>query len=71
MNPIIAFENFHKKIGPLVFYSYPKNLLSDEISAVLTGLMDSPRSESLFIHGFDYFSSLNYYFVFQSIRANN
>jgi len=52
-----------------VFYSYPKNLLSNEISAVLTGLMDQPRSESHFIHAFENFTSLNYYFEIQSIRA--
>ena len=69
MKPIISLSHFHRKIGPLVFYSYPKNLLSNEISGVLTGLMDSPRSESLFIHAFENFTSLNYYFEIQSIRA--
>ncbi len=69
MNPIIALSHFHRKIGPLVFYSYLKNLLSNEISAVLTGLMDQPRSQSFFIHAFENFTSLNYYFEIQSIRA--
>ena len=68
MNPIIVLLHFHKKIGPSVFYSYPKNMLRKEISAVLTGLMDQ-TPDGFFIHAFENFTSLNYYFEIQSIRA--
>ena len=69
MNPIIVLSHFHKKIGPSVFYSYPKNLLSKQFSSVITTIMDQPLSESFFIHAFENFTSLNYYFEIQSNRA--
>ena len=69
MRPIIVLSHFHKKIGPLVFYSYPKNLLSDEVLKVMSFLLDQPFSESFFIHAIENFTSLNYPFEIQSIRA--
>ncbi|MFX1445681.1 MAG: hypothetical protein ACFFHV_19875 [Promethearchaeota archaeon] len=68
MNPIIVLSHFHKKIGPSAFYIYPKDLLSNDMTTVLTSLMDQPLS-GFFIHAFENFTSLNYPFEIQSIRA--
>ena len=71
MNPIIVLSFFNRKIGPSVFYSYPKNL-SDEFSIVITHIMDQPLSESFFIHAFENFTSLNYYFeIYSDIARGN
>ncbi len=69
MNPIISLNHFHRKIGPSVFYSYPKHMLTKEISSVMSFLLDQPFSENFFIHAFESFTTLNYPFEIQSIRA--
>ena len=66
MNPIVALSYFHRKIGPTVFYTYPKNSLNREISSMLATIMDQPPNESFFINAFEHFTCLNYYFEIQS-----
>ena len=66
MNPIITLLYFHRRIGPSVFYSYPKNSVRNEITSVLINVMDQPLNESFFISSFEDFTSLNYYFEIHS-----
>jgi len=66
MNPIIVLSHFHRTIGPSVFYSYPKNMLSDKYSSEITNIMEQPHIEDFFIHTITNFSSLNYNFNIQS-----
>ena len=66
MKPIIALSYFHRKKGPLVFYSYPENTLSEQFSARIANLMDQTVSEGFFTHSFEKNESYNYYFEIHS-----
>ena len=66
MRGIIALSYFHRKIGPLVFYSYPKNMLEKELSSKVANIMDQQFSEGFFNHSFDNLKSMNYYFEIHS-----
>ena len=57
---------FHRKIGPLVFYSYPKDMLERELSLKIANIMDQQFSEGFFTHSFENLKSLNYYFEIHS-----
>lgn len=66
MKPIVALSYFHRKIGPLVFYSYPENMLDEQLSARIANIMDQTVSEGFFTHSFEQNSSNNYYFEIHS-----
>lgn len=66
MKPIVALSYFHRKIGPLVFYSYPENLLNEQLSARIANIMDQTVSEGFFTHSFEKNNSNNYYFEIHS-----
>ena len=66
MKPIVALSYFHRKIGPLVFYSYPENMLDEQLSARIANIMDQTVSEGFFTHSFEKNSSNNYYFEIYS-----
>jgi hypothetical protein len=66
LKPIIALSYFHRKIGPLVFYSYPENMLDEQLSARIANIMDQTVSEGFFTHSFEKNSSNNYYFEIYS-----
>ncbi|MFX1287811.1 MAG: hypothetical protein ACFFFY_04535 [Promethearchaeota archaeon] len=66
MKPIVALSYFHRKIGPLVFYSYPENMLDEQLSARIANIMDQTVSEGFFTHSFEKNSSNNYYFEIHS-----
>ncbi|NHJ21926.1 MAG: hypothetical protein EAX91_13345 [Candidatus Lokiarchaeota archaeon] len=66
MKPIVALCYFHRKIGPLVFYSYPENMLDEQLSARIANIMDQTVSEGFFTHSFEKNSSNNYYFEIYS-----
>lgn len=66
MKPIVALSYFHRKIGPLVFYSYPENMLDEQLSARIANIMDQTVSEGFFTHSFEQNSSNNYYFEIPS-----
>ena len=66
MKPIVALSYFHRKIGPLVFYSYPENLLDEQLSARIANIMDQTVSEGFFTHSFEKNNSNNYYFEIHS-----
>ncbi|MFX1568093.1 MAG: hypothetical protein ACFFCV_06975 [Promethearchaeota archaeon] len=66
MKTIVALSYFHRKIGPLVFYSYPKNMLEKELSSKVANIMDQQFSEGFFTHSFENLKSMNYYFEIHS-----
>ncbi len=73
MKTIVAISYFHRKIGPLVFYSYPKNSLDKDLSVKIANIMDQQFNEGFFTHSFENLKSMNYYFEIQSdwARGNN
>ncbi|MHA1274716.1 MAG: hypothetical protein ACTSVV_11325 [Promethearchaeota archaeon] len=66
MNTIVALSYFHRKIGPLVFYSYPEGMLDEELSVRIANIMDQTFSEGFFTHSFEDLYSMNYYFEIPS-----
>ena len=66
MKTIVAISYFHRKIGPLVFYSYPKNSLDKDLSAKIANIMDQQFNEGFFPHSFENLKSMNYYFEISS-----
>ncbi|GAH60485.1 unnamed protein product [marine sediment metagenome] len=66
MKPIVALSYFHRKIGPLVFYSYPESMLDEQLSARIANIMDQTVSEGFFTHSFEKNNSNNYYFEIHS-----
>lgn len=73
MKTIVAISYFHRKIGPLVFYSLPKNSLDKDLSAKISNIMDQQFNEGFFTHSFENLKSMNYYFEIHSdwARGNN
>ncbi len=66
MKTIVVLSYFHRKIGPLVFYSYPRNILEKELSGKVANIMDQQFSEGFFTHSFENLKSMNYYFEIHS-----
>ena len=66
MRTIAALNYFHRKIGPLVFYSYPEGMLDEELSVRIANIMDQTFSEGFFTHSFETLHSMNYYFEIHS-----
>jgi len=66
MANIITLSFFHRKIGPIIFYSYPENILDDNLSLKVTTIMDQPTDDSFFLHTFGGIYTINYYFEIDS-----
>ncbi|MHA2179799.1 MAG: hypothetical protein ACXAAH_00090 [Promethearchaeota archaeon] len=66
MKTIVAISYFHRKIGPLVFYSYPKKSLDKDLSVKIANIMDQQFNEGFFTHSFENLKSMNYYFEIHS-----
>ncbi|MCJ7649954.1 MAG: hypothetical protein MUP85_15185 [Candidatus Lokiarchaeota archaeon] len=66
MKTIVALSYFHRKIGPLVFYSYPEHELDEQLSTRIANIMDQTVSEGFFTHSFENKISMNYYFEVHS-----
>ena len=66
MSTIVALSYFHRKIGPLVFYSYPDDILDDQLSIRIANIMDQTVSEGFFTHSFENKNSMNFYFEIHS-----
>ncbi|MFW9898036.1 MAG: hypothetical protein ACFFDO_02085 [Candidatus Thorarchaeota archaeon] len=66
MTTIVSLSYFHRKIGPLVFYSYPEGVLDEELSVRIANIMDQTFNEGFFTHSFESLNSLNYYFEIHS-----
>jgi len=66
LKTIVTLSYFHRKIGPLVFYSYPKSILDKELSIKIANIMDQQFNEGFFTHSFENLKSMNYYFEIHS-----
>ncbi|MFX1455720.1 MAG: hypothetical protein ACFFDB_10135 [Promethearchaeota archaeon] len=66
MKTIVAISYFHRKIGPLVFYSTPKKSLDKELASKIANIMDQQFNEGFFTHSFENLKSMNYYFEIHS-----
>ncbi len=66
MQATVAISYFHRKIGPMVYYSYPENSLKEEERIKISDIMDQAFEEGFFTHRFGALSSMNYYFEIQS-----
>ena len=66
MKAAVAISYFHRKIGPMVFYSYPEDMLLSEEKARLADGMDQAYEEGFFTHKFSELASMNYYFEIES-----
>ena len=66
MKTIVTLSYFHRKIGPLVFFSYPKNILDQNLSEKIANIMDQQFNEGYFSHSFENLKSMNYYFEIHS-----
>ncbi|MGV9202873.1 MAG: hypothetical protein ACOC44_02505, partial [Promethearchaeia archaeon] len=53
---------FHRKVGPVVYFSYPERLLSEDLSMRIANIMDQAVNEGPFTHSFENLISMNYYF---------
>lgn len=62
MQAVAAISYFHRKIGPMVYFSYPQNILSKEEKTHLADIMDQSYEEGFFTHKFGDLTSINYYF---------
>jgi len=66
LKTVIALSYFHRKIGPIVFYSYPESMLDEQLSLRIANIMDQTVSEGFFTHSFENKNSMNYYFEIHS-----
>jgi len=66
MNYHIALSYFDPKIGPVIFYSHPKQNTDKEFESQIETIMDQNISESFFIFNFNSIYLLNYKFEIQS-----
>ena len=73
MKAIVALSYFHRKIGPIVFYAFPRQELDDQLSARIANIMDQTVSEGFFTLTFEDKLSMNFYFEIHSdwARGNN
>ncbi|MHA2284000.1 MAG: hypothetical protein ACXAC5_24445 [Promethearchaeota archaeon] len=63
---IVLLSFFHTRIGPSIFYSFPPEQVGKKITDRLYDVMTQQKGEEFFIHSFDEFKFLNYYFQIPS-----
>lgn len=66
MGMIVILSYFHTKIGPLIFYSFPKTQLDREVLDRIYDIMDQPSKEEFLSQSFENLKLLNYYFQIHS-----
>ncbi|MGB5912267.1 MAG: hypothetical protein WBH31_13820 [Promethearchaeia archaeon] len=66
MNYHISLSYFDTKIGPVIFYSYPKQGTDEEIAGQIVNIMDQNILESFFTFNFNSIYLLNYKFEIKS-----
>jgi hypothetical protein len=66
LKTIVTISWFHRKIGPIVIYSYPENMLEEDLSVRIANIMDQTFNEGFFTHSFENVNSMNYYFEIHS-----
>jgi hypothetical protein len=62
MGMIVILSYFHTKIGPSIFYSFPKTQLDTELLERIYDVMDQPSKEEFLTQSFENVKLLNYYF---------
>ncbi|MFX0025338.1 MAG: hypothetical protein ACFE8M_02910 [Candidatus Hermodarchaeota archaeon] len=62
----VILSYFHRKLGPLVFYSYPEDVFSERERNFACNLMDKTINDKFFTYQTIFFSSMNYYFEIDS-----
>ncbi|MFX1574248.1 MAG: hypothetical protein ACFFB0_16010 [Promethearchaeota archaeon] len=63
-NVILSY--FHTKIGPSIFYSFPKSQVDKEIADRIFDLMNQPKKEEYLTQSFENLKLINYYFQIYS-----
>jgi len=63
---IVILSYFHTKIGPSIFYSFPKAQLDEEILERIYEVMNQPKKEEFLTQSVENFKLLNYYFQIHS-----
>ncbi len=66
MQAAVAISYFHRKIGPIVYYTFPEEILVEEEKARLAEFMDQIYEEGFFTHKFGKLASMNFYFEINS-----
>ena len=69
MEFFVALSFFDRKIGPIIFYSYPIDVLEKYYVKRITNIMDQIITEGFFTYSFDNYFSLNYFFEINSTWA--
>jgi hypothetical protein len=62
----VIITYFHRKKGPIVFYSYPDDAFSEREKLYTGDLMETAFKEKFFTYQTIFFSSMNYYFEIDS-----
>lgn len=63
---IVILSYFHTKIGPSIFYSFPKAQVDEEIADRIIEVMNQPKKEEFLTQSVENFKLLNYYFQIYS-----
>ena len=63
---IVALTIFKRRMGPLMFYSFPENSLNNKEQESIVAMMAQSFQEKFFINQSSFISSLNYYFEIYS-----
>ena len=73
MKTIVALSYFHRKIGPIVFYAFPKQELDDQLSVRVANILNQTVSKGFFTFSSEDKLFMNYYFEIPSdwARGNN
>ena len=62
----VAVSYFHNKIGPIVYMSYPEDVLTKEEESRIADMLDQAFEEGMFTNKFGDLYSINYYFEIPS-----
>ncbi len=63
---IVILSYFHTRIGPSIFYSFPKTKVDEEVVDRIYELMNQPKKEEFLTQSFESLKLLNYYFQIYS-----
>ncbi|MFX1234326.1 MAG: hypothetical protein ACFFBY_07150 [Promethearchaeota archaeon] len=62
----VIITYFHRKKGPLIFYSYPEDVFTEREKYNASNLIEPAIKEKFFTYQTVFFSSMNYYFEIDS-----
>ena len=63
---IVILSYFHTRIGPSIFYSFPKTQVDEDVADRIYELMNQPKKEEFLTQSFESLKLLNYYFQIYS-----